>query len=117
MVGPWGDSSMDMHHLIRTLGEHRVLKAERSHGEMREDRKLGVVIGHIRRVLSSAFVRAQGLCLLSRLRQLGPHARGAAERRAAAQQGEAARRAEAQGHWLAHVRGRGLSRVGMVFTP
>ena len=47
----------------------------------------------------------------------GPHAREAAERRAAAQQGEAARRAEAQGHWLAHVRGRGLSGVGMVFTP
>ena len=70
-----------------------------------------------RSVLSIAFVRAQALCLLAHLSQLGPHAREAANRRAAAQHGEVARRAEAQGHWLAHVRGRGLSRVGMVFTP
>ena len=106
-----------MHHLVRVLGQMRVNKSERYRGEMRGDKKLGVVIGQIRRVLSTAFVWVQALCLLARLSQLGPHAREAAQRRAAAQHGEVAHRAEGQGHWLAHVRGRGLSRVGMVFTP
>ena len=32
VVGPWADSSMDLHHLIRVLGEQRVLMRERSRG-------------------------------------------------------------------------------------
>ena len=78
---------------------------------------MGVVMGQIRRVLSCAFVRAQSLCLLARLGQLGPGARSAAERRHAAQRGEAARRREVESYWQAHVKGRGLSSIGMVFTP
>ena len=78
--------------------------------------QLGVVIGQIRRILSCSFVRAQGLCLLSRLRQLGPGARSAAERRAAAKQGQAVRRLELEAQWSAQVQGRGLNKVGMLFT-
>ena len=49
--------------------------------------------------------------------QLGPGARAAAERRRHALRAETARRREAQAHWKAHIKGRGLGRVGMVFIP
>ena len=78
---------------------------------------MGFVMGQIRRNLSCAFVRAQYLCLLARLGQLGPRARTAAERRAIAQRVEISRRREAQAHWLAHIRGPGQGRSGMVFVP
>ena len=74
-------------------------------------------IGQLRRKLSSVFIKAQSLCLISRLGQLGPGARVAAERRSDARRAETDRRREAQAHWQAHVRGRGLGRVGMLFVP
>ena len=50
-------------------------------------------------------------------RQLGPGARAAADRRGDALRAETARRREAQAHWQAHIKGRGLGRAGMVFVP
>ena len=79
--------------------------------------KLGQVIGSIRRRLSCTFIRAQALCLLSRIGQLGPGAKAAAQRREDAMRADTARRREAQAHWQAHIKGRGLGRVGMVFIP
>ena len=117
VVGPWADASSDLHQLIKVLAEQRVLMRSRARGEVCGEDTLGVVVGQIRRVLSCAFVRVNALCLLARIGQLGPGARSAAQRRNAALRGEAARRRELEGHWLAHVRGRGLSRVGMVFVP
>ena len=116
VVGPWGDCSRDLHHLIRQLGEHRVSMREKGRGIPRKDDTLGVTIGHIRRILSCTFVRAQALCLLQRIGQLTPSARSAAARRQSAKQLEAARRREIQSYWSAHVKGIGLSRVGMVFS-
>ena len=78
---------------------------------------LDLRVGQIRRTLFCAFVRAESLCLLARLGQLGPGARSAAERRGVAQRVEISRRREAQAYWLAHIRGRGLGRAGMVFVP
>ena len=40
VVGPWGDSSLDFHQLIRILGEQRVLKKERSSGMLRGEETL-----------------------------------------------------------------------------
>ena len=77
----------------------------------------GQVIGQVRRRLSCCFVRAQALCLLSRLGQLGPGAKAAAERRGQSVRVQTARRREAQAHWQAHIRGRGLGRAGMLFVP
>ena len=117
VVGPWGDSSHDMHQLIKVLAQQRVAYRDKSRGTISEPDHLSVVIGQIRRVLSCTFVRAQGLCLLQRLTQLAPGARGAAERRAGAKRQEAVRRLELVSQWQAQVRGRGLNRVGMIFTP
>ena len=60
--------------------------------------------------------RAKALCLVSRLGQLGAGAKGAAERRKAAQKAEYGRQLEAQAHWMAHVRGRGLGKSGSFFV-
>ena len=81
VVGPWGNGSRDLHDLVRTLAEARVEAKARSRGRPASDHELGTVVGDIRRSLSLAFVRAQALCLRSRLSQLGEGARAAAGRR------------------------------------
>ena len=69
-------------------------------------------IVQLRTRLSSVFIKTQSLCL----GQLGPGARVAAKRRSDARRAETDRRREAQAHWQAHVMGRGLDRVGMLFV-
>ena len=61
VVGPWGDCSKDMHSLIKVLGETKVAARARARGRQSCDNELGVVIAQIRKYLSTAFVRAQGL--------------------------------------------------------
>ena len=102
---------------MSVIGTNMVAARGRDRGWEGGEGELGQVIGQIRRKLSCTFVRAQALCLLSRLGQLGPGARAAAERRGDALRAETARRREAQAHWQAHIRGRGLGRVGMLFVP
>ena len=74
VVGPWGDSSKYLHSLVSILGENMVAARGRARGWEGGEGELGQVIGQIRRRLSCSFVRAQALCLLSRLGQLGPGA-------------------------------------------
>ena len=81
VVGPWGDGSKDLHTLIKILAESRVAARGRARGWEGGEGELGLVLGQTRRNLSCTFVRAQALCLLARLGQLGPGARQAAERR------------------------------------
>ena len=95
VVGPWGDASKDMHHLIKILG--RVGDKYLGAG--------GVIVGKIHRIISCAFVRAQALCLPSCFPQLFPHARGAAQRQSA----QVVRHGEYQAVWNVHFKGRGLS--------
>ena len=117
VVGAWGEASKDLCSLIRVMAECRVLANNRARGCIGGDGELSCVIGSIRRVLSCSFVRAQALCLLARLGQVGEGARAAADRRAAAVRTEHGRRLEAQAKWFANIRGRGLSRKGMIFIP
>ena len=88
----------------------------RARGREGTDSELGMVIGQIRRTLSTCFVRAQSLCLLSRLCHLGKGAKEAAGRRVEAKRKEFWRRKEMESHFMAHMRGRGLSRIGSMFT-
>ena len=81
------------------------------------DIELGVAIAQIRKYLSTAFVRAQGLCLLNRLCFLGEGARAAAGRRDLAKRLEVSRRRDLMAHYQAHIRGQGLARVGHIFVP
>ena len=89
---------------------------ERSKGQVAGDWELGSVMGQIRRALSLDFVRAQSLCLLSRLSYLGEGARAAVARRQQAGREEEARRRDQVAHYLAHIRGRGVERAGEIFT-
>ena len=117
VVGPWGEGSKDLHSLISTVAQSMVDAKARARGWEAGEGELGQVMGSIRRRLSCTFIRAQALCLLSRIGQLGPGAKTAAIRRGDALKAETVRRREAQAHWQAHIKGRGLGRVGMVFVP
>ena len=116
VVGPWADGSRDLHSLVKLLGEQRVISQARARGIPASDRQLGVSIGQIRRVLSVNFVKAQSVCLLSRVGYLGPGGKSASERRSLMMRREELCRRERDSHHLAHVKGRGLSRVGHLFT-
>ena len=78
--------------------------------------QIGVIIAQIRKFLSTAFVRANSLCLLNRLGFLGDGAKAASERRNLAKRIEFGRRRDRQAHFQAHMRGRGLSRAGQPFV-
>ena len=114
VVGPWGDCSKDLHSLIKTLGENKVAVQARATGRQASDNELGVIISQIRKYLSTAFIRAQSLCLINRLAHLGEGAVAAAGRRNLAKRLEFGRKREA--HYQAHIRGLGLSRVGQLFV-
>ena len=70
----------------------------------------------VRRACSVVVVRAQAMCLLERLSQIGPGARAAAQRRQVTLQLEGRRRQERQAFQLAQQQ-RGSSRVGRAFIP
>ena len=117
VVGPWGDCSKDMHSLIKVLGETKVAARARARGRQSSDNELGVVIAQIRKYLSTAFVRAQGLCLINRLCFLGEGAKAAAGRRDLARRLEVSRKRDMMAHYQAHIRGQGLSKAGQIFVP
>ena len=102
---------------MSVIADSMVAAKARARGWVGGEGELGQTISQIRRRLSCTSVRAQALCLLSRIGQLGPGARAAADRRGDALRAETARRREAQAQWQAHIKGRGLGRVGMVFIP
>ena len=89
----------------------------RDRGRPASDNELGVVMAQIRKFLSTAFVRAQGLCLINRLCFLGEGARAAAWRRDLAKRLEVSRKRDLMAHYQAHIRGQGLARVGQIFVP
>ena len=115
VAGPWGDLSPDLHKLLLVFAESRVAAMSRAQGWEAGPGQLGKVMGEVRRALSITVVRANALCLLERLSQLGPGAGAAAKRRQGELQLEERRRQERQAFdmtWLA----RGSSRVGRAFV-
>ena len=114
MVGPWGEVSKDMHSLVKVLAESKLAAKARARGRDISDRELGLITTQIRKYLATAFVRAQSLCLLNRLCYLGEGATAAAGRRDLARRLEVGRKREREAHFQAHIRGQGLSRIGMV---
>ena len=80
VAGPWGDLSPDLHKLLLIFAESRVAAMSRAQGWEAGPGQLGKVVGEIRRAMSVTVVRANALCLMERLCQLGPGARAAAQR-------------------------------------
>ena len=114
VAGPWGDLSPDLHKLLLVFAESRVAAMSRAQGWEAGPGQLGKVMGEVRRALSVTVVRANALCLMERLSQLGPGAGAAAKRRHSALQLEERRRQERQAFDLTW-QGRGSSRVGRAF--
>ena len=115
VAGPWGDLSPDLHKLLLVFAESRVAAMSRAQGWEAGPGQLGKVMGEIRRALSVTVVRANALCLMERLSQLGPGAGAAAKRRQGAMQLEERRRQERQAFDLAWL-ARGSTRVGRAFV-
>lgn len=74
--------------------------------------QLGKVMGEVRRALSVAIVRANALCLMERLSQLGPGAGAAAKRRQTALHLEERRRHERQAFDLAEEKQQPVQHLG-----
>ena len=117
MVGPWRDCSKEMHSLIKVMGKSKVAAQARDRGRPASDNELGVVISQIRKFLSTAFIRAEGLCLLNRLCFLRMGAKEAAGRRDLARRLEISRKRDLQAYFQAHICGSGLARSGQIFVP
>ena len=116
VAGPWGDLSPDLHKLLLRFAESRVAAMSRAQGWEAGPGQLGKVMGEIRRALSVTVVRANAICLLERLSQLGPGARAAAKRRQGALLLEERRRQEREAFEMAR-QARGSCRVGRAFVP
>ena len=103
-----------LHQLLKTFAESRVVALSRSQGWEAGPGQLGKVMGDIRRAFSVTIARANAMCLLERLSQLGPGAGAAAKRRQVALRQEERRRQDRQAFDLAW-QARGASRVGRAF--
>ena len=71
VVGAFGEGSEDLHDLVQKLAESRVGAMGLRRGREGSEEELGIIVGQIRRSLSTTFVRAQSQCLLSRLNCVG----------------------------------------------
>ena len=100
-----GKCRKDMQSLIKVIGETKVAAQARERDRPTSDNGLAVVISQIRKFLSTAFIRAQSLCLLNRLCFLGKGAKEAAGRRDLAKRLEISRKRDLQAHYQAHIRG------------
>ena len=114
VVGAFGEVSDDLHHLINSLAEAKVQKAELSRGQISREGELSIITGEYRRLISLACVKAQAECLISRLNQAGGEGAGAADkRRRQAVWGEEKLRRQLEAQQIAWVQGkRGLVRKG-----
>ena len=68
--------------LIQSCAEARIQHLIRLTGQQDMERFLSTIVGQYRREISTCIVRAQALGLLSRIGQISPAARAAAQRRA-----------------------------------
>ena len=73
---------------------------------------MGIVVGQIRRMLSTASVRAQAQCLLTRMSSVGEGVGQAYKRRQWAAVEEERMRKERQVQWLGRIRGSNTVRKG-----
>ena len=115
VAGPWGDVSSDLHDLLKIFGESRVQAIGRRRGREGGEGELGLVMGEIRRAVSSQIVRGYSMSLIEKLAHLGKGAREADKRRGLTKKLEEQRRRDRQAFALAH-QSRGLGRVGRAFV-
>ena len=115
VVGAFGEGSEDLHDLVQKLAESKVAAMGLRRGREASEDELGVIVGQIRRSLSTTCVRAQAQCLLSRLNCVGHGYAQAAKRRKWAMLEEEKMKRDRQAQWIGRERGSNLVRRGQFF--
>ena len=95
VFGQFGEASDDVHQLVEHLADSRIALLTRR----------GVIVGQLRRQLSTAAVRAGSQCLLDRMHQCGDGAALATRRREYHYQLEERMREDRELQWLTKLRG------------
>ena len=108
----FGEGSEDIHNLVQIIAESKVNSMGLARGKEGTETELGVVVGQVRRMLSTASIRAQGQCLLNRMSSVGEGVGQAARRRQWIAAEEERMRKERQAQWIGRVRGSGIVRRG-----
>ena len=104
--------SNDLSNLLQSMAESRVNMVARRDGRQLSDNEQGVVVGQLRRQLSTASIRAASNCLLDRMHQCGQGAQMAAKRREGSAWLEERMKNEREVQWLAKLRGGQLVQKG-----
>ena len=112
VVGAFGEASEDMHTLIQHLAVSRTRVLGLRQGRENCEEMVGVVVGQIRRALSTTFARAQAQCLISRMNCVGDGFAMASKRRQWAAREEEIMRRERQSQWIGRIRAQNLIRRG-----
>ena len=112
VVGAFGEGSEDLHTLVQTLAESKVNSMGLARGREGTEAELGTVVGQVRRMLSTASIRAQAQCLLTRMANVGEGVGEAAKRRHWAAVEQEKMRKERLAQWTGRVRGRNIVRRG-----
>ena len=71
VFGAFGEGSEDVHELVNTLSKSRLRAQGLALGREGSAAELSIITGQVRRALSTASMRAQASCLLSRLSVMG----------------------------------------------
>ena len=116
VVGAFGEGSEDLHSLVQTIAESKVTAMGLSRGRQGTEAEVGVVVGQVRRMISTASVRAQAQCLLTRMSSVGEGVGQAAKRRQWAIQEDERMKQERYSQWMRRVEGVTSLRKGMIKT-
>jgi hypothetical protein len=81
VFGGFAEASEGVHDLVDLLSKFRLKKEGNKSGREGSKRRLGVIVGQIRRRLSLATVKANTTCMLSRLGLTGDRASEAGKKR------------------------------------
>ena len=101
--------------LLDMMADMRVSKVARMEGRSRSDEEKGLIVGQLRRQLSTASLRAAMSCLLDRMHQCGEGGSLAAKRRETNHREEIFMRNDREKYWVARVRGAPVRKIGHFF--
>ena len=116
VVGQFADCSQDLHDLLLNFADEKVLNMGRSKGISIDQSTRSLIIQQYRRRFSVCAIKAQSVCLLTRLSHMMEGARAAAQRRADFRSWEEASKRDLISHFEANVRGRRLNKVGLLHS-
>ena len=114
VAGVFGEVSGDLHKYIQYLAEARLAKVGLQRGQQGGADEMGIIVGQVRRKVSTAVVRAQVDALIARLHMAGEGGVTASKRRARTERKEVEMDRERKAVFFSRVRGYGPKRHGRI---